>query len=204
MKLKLNEIQQQFVEQNIDQMPQMMKFLADIREQFQEVQKNDGNIVAVLSAYQTIDSIHQEVFADSTRDVSCFGCTAAYCCHQSVDICEVEAELIAQYCKEQRIKIPRKHLQKQLAHNRENIAFKDCSACVFLSKDNRCNIYPVRPAACRIHHVVTPLEYCNTKEDIKVKIGFAHNNAAMLVRGAMVATGGKVDRMPRLLLKYSQ
>lgn len=198
-----NEIIQQFIEQNADQLPEMLKFVHNIRDQFKEIKTTEGIITAVLTAYSTIDTIQEEAFADNTVPISCVGCKEAYCCHQSVAICEAEAALIAQYCKENNIKIPRKHLQKQLAHSRDNIAYADCSACVFL-KDNKCSIYPVHPAACRIHHVTTPLEFCDTKQYKRAKIGFVNNTAALLIQMVLFEEGGKGDRIPRLLLKYSQ
>ena len=201
-KSQLDEIMQQFIEQNKDQLPALFKFRYDIRNQFLQLRAKEGSTAAILSAYKTIDDVQQAAFAANTQTVSCHACTAAYCCHQSVLICEAEAALIAQYCKENKIKISRKYLQKQLSHNRENIALADCSACVFL-KDNRCSIYSVRPVACRTHHVGTPLELCDIKKYKKQRVEFVNNPAAQIIAVVVLEEGGKMDRVPRLLLKYS-
>lgn len=202
-KTQSNDLIDQFIEQNADQLPAMIKLMHNIRAEFKELRATEGIITAVLTAYKSIDTIHEEAFKDSAESISCFDCKTAYCCHQNVDICEAEATVIAQYCKENKIKISRKHLQQQLNYNNDNIAFAKCSACVFL-KDNRCGIYPVRPAGCRIHHVTTPLEFCDTKLYKRVKIGFVNNSGAVLIKAVLFEEGGKRNRMPRLLLKYSQ
>jgi Fe-S-cluster containining protein len=125
------------------------------RKAYKEVQAKDGQAIAVLSAYNTIDSYIDDELARTPHKISCLSCTAAYCRHQNVEICEAEAKVVAQYCRQNNISIPRKYLQEQLHYGRNNISTADCSACVFL-KDNRCSIYPVRPTACRNYLVATP------------------------------------------------
>lgn len=201
---KGNEILNQFLEQNKENLDAIAKYSIEIRREYLETKAAEGTLTAVLCAYKTIDTLLSEGLAKNPeQQISCYNCTAAYCCHQSVEISEAEASVIAQYCKENNIIIPRKYLQKQLAHNRNEIAFVGCSACVFL-KNNRCSVYPVRPASCRTHYVVTPIELCDTKKHKHERIPFLSVTAAEIVKVVMISEGGKVDRMPRLLLKYSR
>jgi Fe-S-cluster containining protein len=199
-----SELEQQFLELSDEQLDGAHKFALKIRQEYIITKAAQGSNIAVLTAHKSIDTILEEALADTAHPISCFNCKEAYCCHSSVEICEAEAKLIAQYCIENKIKIPKKYLQQQLNHNRHKIAYTDCSACVFLNKEKRCSIYYVRPAACRIHHVATPLEYCDTKNYQDRKITFVNSNAAQVIKSVLFEEGGKVDRMPKLLLKYSQ
>lgn len=197
------DVTSQLIAQNADQLPEMLRFIEGIRKEFLETQAEEGVVTAVLCAHKTIDTAQAEAFARNPEVISCHGCTAAYCCHQSVEVCESEAIVIAQYCKENNIPISRKHLQHQLSYSRDQVAAASCSACVFL-KDRKCSIYPVRPATCRTYHSINPIELCDTKKHKGVKVWSCSNTAAELIKAVIFEEGGKSDRMPRLLLKYSR
>jgi Fe-S-cluster containining protein len=202
LKLNDDDYAKHLTEITKDHLPAVMKLVMSIRDEFLEIQAKDGTLSAVLSAYQTIDTILAEDLPKCEQPVSCYNCTKAHCCHQTVDICEAEATVIAQYCKENRIKISRKYLQKQLTHRGDQISYKDCSACVFL-KENRCSIYPVRPFECRTYHVFTSIEFCDTKKHKGHRVGRITNTMSEFMKGAVAMVGGKTGRMPKLLLKYS-
>ncbi len=173
------------------------------RKAYKEVQAKDGHAIAVLSAYKTIDSYIDDELARTPHKISCLNCTAAYCCHQNIEICEAEAKTIAQYCRQNNIPIPKKHLREQLLYGRDNIGTADCSACVFL-KDNRCSIYPVRFAACRNYLVATPIEFCDTKNYRNRKVASLPITTAEIVKSVLFDEGGKHGRLPKMMIKYSK
>lgn len=198
----LNTLVQQFINQNKAQLPALLKLFANVNQEFKELQSSKGTLVAVLSAYQTIDTLISEGFEKDPTPVSCHSCNAAYCCHQNVDICEAEAFVINQYCLENNIFIPKEYLQEQLSHDSNAIGLSNCSACVFL-KCNRCTIYQVRPACCRTLYVATPQEFCDIK-NYHNNITFISNNVAEIMKLAIFNNGGNSGRMPELLLQYSK
>lgn len=197
--LKTNHL----IEQNKEHIPAMLKFAMSLKKEYLETKAAEGLATAILCAYHTIDTLQAEAIARSPYTVSCIGCTAAYCCHQNVEICETEAQVIAQYCKEEKIPIPRKYLQEQLVYSRQNITSAGCSACVFL-KDNRCSIYKVRPINCRTYHVASPREHCDTKNHKSGRVATLPITAAELIGNVLFDEGGKIGRMPRMLIKYSR
>lgn len=199
----VNSYMQQFLDHNGAHMSEMVSLLNRVQKEFRDLKTSHGILSAVLSAYKTMDDIMAETIGDIKQQISCFGCTAAHCCHQTVAMCEAEATAIAYYCSENNIPISRKYLKKQLAHSKEQLKLKSCSACVFL-KDNRCSIYPVRPASCRLHYTTEQIEYCNVKKHRDRKFVTPYSPAALIVQVAMAAEGGKTGRMPQLLLKYSK
>jgi hypothetical protein len=48
------------------------------------------------------------------------------------------------------------------------------------------------------------MEFCDIKNPRDRKIAFVNSNAAQIIKSVLFDQGGKVDRMPKLLLKYSQ
>jgi Fe-S-cluster containining protein len=66
------------------------------------------------------------------------------------------------------LKIDQEYLLKQAAVGRKT--YSDLSRCVFL-KDNLCNIYLVRPIACRKHWVKTDPSLCDISKNIVKQVG---------------------------------
>ncbi|EGO80787.1 YkgJ family cysteine cluster protein (plasmid) [Xylella fastidiosa] len=102
-----------------------------------------------------------------------YGCSA--CCHYKVDLLPIEAELIAISLGQAPLPLPTTF---QNGHGKR---------CPFLSKNGQCNIYSIRPMACRRHFMFTNSDYwCNPvrSEDFEIKmLGFsgiieAYNNIA--------------------------
>jgi len=90
------------------------------------------------------------------------GC--AFCCHINIDMTLAEAEVIVQYCKDNDIAINEKllEIQKSLTIQQRN-AHKD-NRCAFLSPDNTCSIYEVRPLACRKYIVASKPKHCDASK----------------------------------------
>lgn len=95
--------------------------------------------------------------------VSCkAGCS--HCCYQSIHISDEEADLIIDYLNLMSVEIDKKRLEKQSAWGKEDYYDnKNEAACVFLSPEGKCNIYPVRPSVCRTYLVSSDPAYCDTK-----------------------------------------
>lgn len=191
------------LQQHDGEIYKLEKLYNHMRKAYLEVQAKQGPIYAVLGAYKTIDSYIADTLAVTPHKISCLNCTAAYCCHQNVEICESEAKVVAAYCKQHNIPIPRKYLQQQLEYSRENILVQDCSACVFL-KDNRCSIYPVRFVNCRNYLMVSPIEHCDTKKHKNHRTATLPVTPAEIIKSVIFDEGGKTGRLPRMLIKYSK
>jgi Fe-S-cluster containining protein len=190
------------IKENIAHVPAMLKLYTDIKKEYLETVKAEGVITAVLCAYKTTDTVIEKGLANTPHKISCLNCTSGYCCHQNVEICEAEAKVIAQYCKENKIPIPIKHLQQQLIYSRDKISTADCSACVFL-KGNRCGIYPVRPFNCRTYLSASPIEHCDAKKYKNMKVATLPIAPAEIISAVVFEVGGKSGRMPKMLIKYS-
>jgi Fe-S-cluster containining protein len=124
-------------------------------EEFRAVLKEVGMSEFVRQFYEVFDdAVNQEKTL-----VSCSkGCH--FCCRQNVHTFRAEAEVIAAYCKDKGIEIPKDYLTEQLKYGWRELAKTEVGWCVFL-KNGECSIYPVRPSACRSYFVVSPPERCD-------------------------------------------
>lgn len=110
--------------------------------------------------------------AAQARGVTCtVGCD--HCCKLPATATVPEMALVVEYLSQRSDwKARRPALERALEHHLHEYAgvnivneterkafFSRQLACVFL-KDHRCDIYPVRPAVCRYHLVVSPPENC--------------------------------------------
>ncbi len=108
------------------------------------------------------------------ESISCGGCREAYCCRLHIVTCLSEARLIKGYVesREGRLQIDRDLMNRQYEFERlydgnynrlvwewEELLPEVDRSCVFL-KDNRCEIYPVRPLSCRLHWSAGAVEDC--------------------------------------------
>jgi len=169
-----------------------------------------GTMTEFMKAfYESLDdTIAQSIARDKGTAISCKkGCH--FCCRQSVVISAGEAELIAEYCKERGINIPKDYLEEQLKYDWKEIAVKDVGWCVFL-KGGECSIYPVRPLACRKYFVASPPEQCDT---VKFPSSKGHRVAVAVYTwpeieasafAALMSERGKSRRLPEMLMKYAK
>lgn len=158
--------------------------------------------------YESFDETMAETLARDKGGVSCKkGCH--FCCRQSVTIFKIEAEVIAEYCKEHDISIPKNYLEEQLKHGWREVAVTEVGWCTFL-KEGKCSIYPVRPLACRKYYVGTPPELCDT---VKYPASKGHRVGVAAyfppeieasAFGTVIKSKGKSGRLPEMLLPYSK
>jgi Fe-S-cluster containining protein len=120
-------------------------------KQFQLYVKAGAPPEQVLQAlYQNFEELERAIPATISQQLQCRkGC--AHCCHIGVDITELEAKVIYQYCQENNITIPFEQLQTR----------KRTEACFFLGADNSCTIYKVRPSACRKYFSFSAPDLCD-------------------------------------------
>lgn len=99
---------------------------------------------------------------EMTEQVTCTkGCSE--CCRMYVVTVPSEAELIMTYIRENNTPVKWDRADVQSGAEEEDYytqKMKENNKCMFLSDEGVCNIYTVRPAACRLHFVVSPKEMC--------------------------------------------
>jgi Fe-S-cluster containining protein len=121
-----------------------------------------------------IQVVLDEVQANKRRPISCqAGCSA--CCHQKVDLGAFEGALIEKHLRENQVEIDQGRLGKQTDALKgepgsfEKLPFDD-RRCVFLSSDQFCSIYSVRPLMCRRHFVQSDPAICRTEEFFRLEM----------------------------------
>lgn len=165
--------------------------------------------VEFVRAFQeAFDETLADVKARDKSPVSCKkGCF--FCCRQNVTVWDAEAALIAEYCEEKGIEIPKAYLEQQLKHGWKEVAQTEVGWCVFL-KGGECSIYPVRPLMCRKYHVASPPELCDT---VKYPASKGHRVAVSVYTLPEIeasAFAGVLEgkhnygRMPEMLLPYAK
>lgn len=122
-------------------------------------------------AHQLIDKATEESDQTLAREAhsqpSCRrGC--ANCCYLRVAASNAEVDLIHEFMSRHKIRIDRERLAAQ-RRAYERIELKEPQtwkerACVFLDEDDSCRIYPVRPANCRKHAVISDPRLCHPQE----------------------------------------
>jgi len=145
----------------------------------------------VGAMYDAIDEMNKEGLEltkkQEGRVPSCFkGC--AHCCHIQVAATEWETQTVLDYMDHAGIEFEEKDIQKleRLAlvkSDHEYMVHPD-RRCVFLGDDNLCQIYEVRPSACRNYYVFTPPEECDTYKQVgagKVLTFFNLNTIAPII-----------------------
>lgn len=185
---------------------ELLRLLAVRTAMFKSLCAQEGAKDFVLGFYELIDEVLAEIKKKDTRFSCKRGCHA--CCRINVDISEAEAIVIADYCQEHDIQIPKGYLQKQLEYDEMAVSRSSVASCIFL-KEGECSIYAVRPAACRIYHVASPPEMCDVVKfpPSKFKVRVIVWHLPELEISAFYATVDEKDkfgRMPQMLLPYSK
>jgi len=171
-----------------------MQSLSDLKQK----DKTKHTILSVV--YTVIDELMAEMAKE--QKLSCRkGC--AFCCKMNVDVSPLEIDLIIDYCKQNDIPIDQEYLKLQSSIPKHELGFTPMlSACTFLSKENTCTIYPVRPIACRKYVVITPSEQCNMMKYPDAEIGaWVDLNAEILASAVNSLQNADVDSLPKMLLK---
>lgn len=163
----------------------------------------------MLKVYRECDPQAERAAAEMHATCS-EGCAA--CCRLLVLILFAEAVTIARHLlidPAWRDKLPalRARLGAQLdeysPNGLTNVAHWDKQIpCAFLGKDNRCQIYSVRPASCRYHYAVSPPINCShgAADPIVVSINLTQLKAhawtrAVDVQGSAGKLGGPLPLM---------
>ncbi len=118
----------------------------------QQAQGADGAVAFIAQLHRGLDTVAEQARAAGPQPACQAGC--AHCCHLRVEATEPEVFHIAQHLRaqpaaEQANAI--RALQRHVATTALNPASPARQACSFLV-DDRCSIYPVRPATCRKAH----------------------------------------------------
>jgi Fe-S-cluster containining protein len=183
----------------------ILNMIGERTEQFRSAYREGGLIEFVKTFYDLFD----ETLAEATRtDLLSCGKGCHVCCRQNVTVWEGEAAVIAEYCKEHGINIPKGYLEEQLKYGWKEVASSEVAWCTFL-KDGLCSIYPVRPLACRKYLVVSHPEKCDV-----VKFPPPNNLVAVAIYAmpeieasafyGVMADQSKCGRLPEMLLLYSK
>jgi len=114
------------------------------------------------------------------------GC--AGCCSLFVNITQAEAVLLVGWCADQGIAIDWDRVAAQAQH--DLATWKDQKhhqrRCVFLGKDDTCQVYEHRPAQCRKYLVVTDPKYCNTVRHPGATVGILAPVEGEVITSAML------------------
>lgn len=156
------------------QEPHAIKFfdekLVSYEKQLKSMDPDYAHAVAINKIQLVVDTAG----LNPSRPISCkAGCSA--CCHQKVDLGAFEGELIEKYLHENPVPIDRERLRKQTealkgeAGSFEKLPFED-RRCVFLSADQTCSIYSVRPLMCRRHFVQSDPAICRSEEFFRLEM----------------------------------
>lgn len=127
----------------------------------------------VGAMYDAIDAMNKEALELTEKQegkvVSCRkGC--AHCCHIQVAATEWEVETILEYMKHKGMEFEESDIQKlerlSLVKDDHEYMVHPDRRCVFLGDDNMCQIYEVRPSACRNYYVFSDPEDCDTYKQV--------------------------------------
>lgn len=146
-------------------------------EDVEEISRHKDKVLKELSSrpwtvselvsefYRRIDNASAASVAKNNHKPSCKkGC--AFCCHIKVTAMEIEVMHILKYCSENNIKFTPEKIErlKLQAKTDDTVLYmmSPYKKCVFLSEQNECTIYEVRPSACRSHLVVSDPKHCDT------------------------------------------
>ena len=145
-----------------------------------------------------------QLIADATKQatISCAkGC--AHCCYIEVHITDEEATLLNRMAEPLGVEIDWARVQHQARADRwRQLSYKD-RRCVFLGKDNTCQVYEYRPMNCRKYMVASPAERCNSLKYPAGEIQLLTANRAEIMASALFSACG-ADTMSRQLLKTKE
>jgi Putative zinc- or iron-chelating domain len=188
-----------------DQRGGILKAVSAVKERLLKYYNEHGPGEFMKGFYEIFDES-----IDLPLKKACASCKKGchFCCGQNVDITDAESKLIAEYCLQNNIAIPKGYLGKQLLYEQSEIPNSPVPWCVFL-KDGECSIYQVRPLACRKYYVSTPPELCDltkySKDKFKaVVIIFSTTEIETTAFYELMLKKGKIGRLPEMLLPYSK
>jgi Fe-S-cluster containining protein len=139
-----------------DERPAFLQSIARVRQRAAQVlrqsQGADDTVAFIAQLHRVLDTVAEQARATGPQPACQAGC--AHCCHLRVEATEPEVFHIAKHLRAQPAEALADALSALHRHvttaalNPTNPARQACSFLV----DERCSIYPVRPAACRKAH----------------------------------------------------
>ncbi|MCO5358500.1 YkgJ family cysteine cluster protein [Acidovorax kalamii] len=109
----------------------------------------DGALAFIAQLHRGLDTVAEQARTTGPQPACQAGC--AHCCHLRVEATEPEVFHIAQHLRAQPATVRADAISALQRHVATAQASTTRQACSFLV-DERCSIYPVRPAACRKAH----------------------------------------------------
>lgn len=144
--------------------------LVSYERQLKSMDPDYAHAVAISKIQLVVDAAG----LNPSRPISCkAGCSA--CCHQKVDLGAFEGALIEKYLHDNPIAVDKDRLRRQAealkgeAGSYEKLPFEE-RRCVFLSADQTCSIYSVRPLMCRRHFVQSDPSICRSEEIFRLEM----------------------------------
>jgi Fe-S-cluster containining protein len=147
----------------------------------------EGKVEVVKTVRGILDAEIEKNNAASGHKISCKrGC--AFCCRINVDTTNTEAKIVVDYAKKHNIPIDIDALKEQAIATNEERPFLKNAKCVFLSEQNECKVYDVRPNACRKYFVTTEPEKCMATLDrlSKSEIGLSVSWKVEILASALI------------------
>ncbi|CAN7301216.1 YkgJ family cysteine cluster protein [Acidovorax sp. LjRoot38] len=139
-----------------DERSAFLQSIARVRQRAAQVlrqsQGADDTVAFIAQLHRGLDTVAEQARTTGPQPACQAGC--AHCCHLRVEATEPEVFHIAQYLRAQPAEAladALSALQRHVATAALNPTNPARQACSFLV-DDRCSIYPVRPAACRKAH----------------------------------------------------
>ena len=122
---------------------------AQALRQAQDADGADGAVAFIAQLHRGLDTVAEQARATGPQPACQAGC--AHCCHLRVEATEPEVFHITQHLLAQPAAAQADAISALQRHVATAQASTTRQACSFLVND-RCSIYPVRPAACRKAH----------------------------------------------------
>lgn len=145
--------------------------------------------------------------SDAFKEIKCkAGC--AHCCYNPVVANEEEAQLLLEFCKEEKIEIDWEHVAKQAKFEGNDHEYflqpKSESRCAFLGEDNRCKVYKHRPASCRKYFVGSDPSTCDDRAGSQEVMVLADLQSELASSGFMDIDHSKVGLLPKMLIQAQE
>ena len=160
----------------------------------------------MIAVHNEIDSVIREDQRNPARGAGGIKCRAGCggCCSIPVSVSFSEAQMLVKAAVKQNIPLDEGKLYRQSQAVGDPAKWREMSdedrRCVFLSEENNCRVYEVRPAACRKYFSVTDPEFCNDKKYPGHPVGVWFSLRAEVIDSAAMTVFG-AGHMAEQLIK---
>lgn len=190
---------------NKKQMEVVDELFVHYHNQMAMAYNKEGAMATLASFQQHIDKLLSNHFKGNSAEVTCFkapkGCS--FCCYINCDILPAEGSLILEYLEDHpEVEVAWDRMAKQVAPPNthkypDSLPYAD-RRCAFLQKDNTCGIYEARPISCRVHHVKSPVEACNTEDNSRKQTIEYHSLEIEVIKSLLLMLFSKNNAMQNL------